>query len=164
METTIDPVEWRREVDRVQNLLEIPEYPELLLSGSDSSYANPANFNNDEIDITRKLNFFSSYFDKIIKNKNMQNVKSFGESIDADLIKINSFEKIFSSSKLIKDKIEKIQVNKERIKNCETEIVGYSQKVNNLQNKFEDLEENLRVLSVRKHIIFNVFKNFTPIL
>jgi hypothetical protein len=156
METTIDPVEWRREVDRVQNLLEIPEYPELLLSGSDSSYTNPANFNNDEIDITRKLNFFSSYFDKIIKNKNMQNVKSFGESIDADLIKINSFEKIFSSSKLIKDKIEKIQVNTKRVKNCETEIVGYSEKVNNLQNKFEDLEENLRVLSVRKHIIFNI--------
>ena len=36
MQTNIEPSEWRKEVDRVQRLLEIPEYPELLSSQSDS--------------------------------------------------------------------------------------------------------------------------------
>ena len=113
METTIDPVEWRREVDRVQNLLEIPEYPELLLSGSDSSYVYPANLLSDEFDISQKLNFFAGYFDKILNNKNLQLVKSLEESINYELNRINSFENFFSTSNLIKGKIEKIQkINK----------------------------------------------------
>jgi hypothetical protein len=159
METTIDPVEWRREVDRVQNLLEIPEYPELLLSGSDSSYVNPANFLNEEIDISKKLNFFSGYFDKILKNKNLQIVKSLEEGIDYELNKINSFENFFSSSNLIKDKIDKIQKNNKTLKICEKDITIYSEKVNSSQNKLDDLEENLRVFNV-KIILIKLFFNF----
>ena len=157
METTIDPVEWRREVDRVQNLLEIPEYPELLLSGSDSSYVYPANLLSDEFDISEKLNFFAGYFDKILNNKNLQLVKSLEESINYELNRINSFENFFSTSNLIKDKIEKIQKINKTLKTNEKDIVICSEKVNDLQNKFEDIEENLRIFKVKKKFIFNYF-------
>ncbi len=101
METNIDPAEWRREVDRVEKLLSIPEYPELLSSQSDSDclfILEETNF--------RKMNIFNNFLDKQLKTEKVQLVENFNNLIENDLKKINFFETKLSCLDQFKQKVK----------------------------------------------------------
>ncbi len=151
METNIDPQEWRREVDRVEKLLGIPEYPELLASGSDSSINVNTNDVND-LDLLSKFQFYTNYFQKATKNKNIQIISNVEEMIDSELKKINYFENKLCSSGVVKESIDKIQNTKKKNKTNEDTITILSEKLNLLHNKLDDLNENLKNFNVN---IFN---------
>jgi hypothetical protein len=100
METNIDPAEWRREVDRVEKLLSIPEYPELLSSQSDSEYL----FIPEETNF-KKMNIFNNFLDKQLKSNNLILFENLKNSIEEDLKNINLFETRLSTHDKFKDKV-----------------------------------------------------------
>lgn len=166
MESNFDPAEWKQEVDRVEKLLEIPEYPEFLMSASESSLIGSANINsinnfnnqvvnNDDINIVKKFNIFSNYFERVAKNANLNTLKSTYEGIDEELKKINSFERVVSSMGLMKDKIDKIQINTGKIKHLESDVENVDNKVLSLQSKLDDLDENLKNVMEKEDEIRN---------
>lgn len=110
MESTIDPQEWKREIDRVEKLLEIPEYPEFMEgSQSESSHEKNTyimnNFNNE--DVVKKLSIFSSYFDKSLSNGQiiLDSLQLTNENIGSDLKKIQNFENNLASMSYLKDNV-----------------------------------------------------------
>lgn len=112
MEANMDPVEWRREVDRVEKLLEIPEYPDFMEGSHSESSAvyHPQPINNFNLasgdDVIRKLSSLTNYFDKMLNNsKSIDNFKCLNDNIEQELRKINTFEKNISMN-YMKDKVK----------------------------------------------------------
>jgi hypothetical protein len=121
MESHIDPIEWKNEIDRVEKLLEISEYPEFLESHSHSSIAgnnNRSGINNNCDNIFAiaenpilKFNSLSVFFDKTANDaKFINQIKVSNEVIEDELRKISNFEKTVSSSNLIKNKVRIIYI------------------------------------------------------
>ena len=104
MEANIEPLEWRKEFERVEKLLEIPEYPEFLISGSDNS-----NICGD-VDLVNKVSKYSFYFEKNVKNKYLFILQNIYEAIDIELKQINLFEKVISESDKVKNKVININL------------------------------------------------------
>jgi len=104
--STIDPSDWRHEVDRVQNLLEIQEYPEFLMSASESSNINSMYLHINEKDTIRKIRNISTYFENIKKNNHMQKFLDVQKVIDDQINKVSIFEKSLSSSNKIKERVK----------------------------------------------------------
>lgn len=107
MEANIDPVEWRREIDRVEKLLEIAEYPEFLISGSQSESSCVNNLMNDD-SVVAKLMGLGSYYEKIIHNPNLEKIRNKHVEIENELIQIGKFERHISSSVNVKSKVIEI--------------------------------------------------------
>jgi hypothetical protein len=105
LQSTIDPSDWRHEVDRVQNLLEIQEYPEFLMSASESSNINSMYLQINEKDTIRKIKNISSFFESIKNKYHIQNFLDVQKVIDDQLKKVSIFEKSLSSSYKIKKKV-----------------------------------------------------------
>ncbi len=100
MDSNIDPAEWRSEVDRVEKLLEIPEYPELLSSQSDSDYL----FTLEETNF-RKINIFNAFLERQLKNENFRLIENTYSMIEYQLNKINGYESRLRSMKQFKEKV-----------------------------------------------------------
>ncbi len=136
IESNIDPVEWRNELERVDKLLEniseISEAPEFLLSQSDVSaggvcntqntgntgnIGNTQNIGNNLIDDTendtvRRISRYSAYLDKQANSncKEMIKIRALSKFVEYDLKKIAGIEKVISSTGDVSDKVSVIYV------------------------------------------------------
>lgn len=152
METNIDPSEWRREVDRVEKLLTIPEYPEFLISNSNYSEFSSANINglfqylNQKIgeDLNTKIKFFSNYLQGCISNNlSFEILKSCSEKIQNELSLIKKFENLISSQDNLKDKIKYSNEAKTLLKNKKCIFSDLEQQVEKLEIILDELIERI---------------------
>lgn len=108
MESNIDPTEWRRETDRVEKLLGIAEYPEFLMSQSQSECSEVVVNHpvyQEGGDIITNLTQFEQYLSKMIQNKPAQSLSSISHVIENDLHTIKRFEVSISQSDQLRQKV-----------------------------------------------------------
>jgi hypothetical protein len=103
--STIDPVEFKKEMDRVYKVLSISEYPEFLCSGSHSEVNIPNNklvYNDDNISNLKNLDI---YFQKALAPWNLDALNKRAKVIEFQLKQINSYEKALLTMDNFKDKV-----------------------------------------------------------
>jgi hypothetical protein len=101
---TIDPIEFRKEMDRVYKVLTISEYPEFLSSGSHSevNVSNKVTYTDDNIINIKNLD---TYFQKALIPSNLDVFNKKASLIETQLKQINNYEKVLLSMDGFKDKV-----------------------------------------------------------
>ena len=151
LESNIDPKEWRREVDRVQKLLDIPEHPEFLITNSNCSDLSSANFNNffqflnnNNEDINTKIGVFSAFLERsTCNNKNFELLKNCSGQIENELNSIRKFEKLISQKDNLKNKLKDSNIITSELNNKRREVNQIQVKVNDLEVLYEEIEEKI---------------------
>lgn len=164
MESNIDPKEWRREVDRVQKLLEIPEHPEFFVSNSqfsDFSSANFTNFfqflNNNNEDISTKIGVFSAFLKKSTSNnQNFELLKNCSDNLENELNSIRKFEKLISLKDNLKTKLKDANNVTNEINNKKNQINEFQKKINQYENLTEEIKDRINNLNEKEETLRNV--------
>jgi hypothetical protein len=105
---TIDGAEWKKEMDRVNKILSISEYPEFLTSGSYSESAlnnNKVIYSDNNVINIKNLN---SYFDKTLTASNIDEINKKVGSIENQLKQIIGYERTLSNMDKYRDKVTNI--------------------------------------------------------
>ena len=93
----IEQSEWNKEFKRVENILEIPEAPEIFEQSesynNNNNISNNNNLNDNEKSIVRKLYNFNINFDNDYSYF-IEGINNYNEEIEKELKKINTIEKI----------------------------------------------------------------------
>ena len=145
METNIDVTEWRREVDRVQKLLEIPEYPEFLISGSNYSDISGSVLVNTNNDLNFRLNQFSGYLNKnVCKNINFEMLNNLSSYIENELNLIKKFENFVSVQENLKDILKASNSKNIELNSKKSQYFQAEEKLNNLEILLEDIIDKIK--------------------
>lgn len=145
METNIDVTEWRREVDRVQKLLEIPEYPEFLISGSNYSDISGSVLVNANNDLNFRLSQFSGYLNKnVCKNINFEMLNNLSGYIENELNSIKKFENFISAQDNLKDILKASNSKVKELNLKKSECFQVEEKLNNLEILLEDIIDKIK--------------------
>lgn len=112
MESNIDPIEWRREIDRVEKLLEIEEYPEFFISGSQSENSVPAINNNliNERSTVERLKNQGQFLEKFTNKKYIGLLVKTWTIVDNDLNMIDTFESRISQSDYLCERVKDLLI------------------------------------------------------
>ena len=97
IEPSVDPGEWRKECDKVCNLLVISENVEFMYNSQ--SEENLKSFNNldelhsDQINRGRSFSVFSQFFNKVSSSQELNNMLGFANFVEGQVSTIDKFEK-----------------------------------------------------------------------
>lgn len=163
LESNIDPKEWRREVDRVQKLLEIPEHPEFLITNSHFSDLSSANFNNffhflnnNSEDISTKIGVFGAFLNRsTCNNQNFELLKSCNDNIGNELNSIRKFEMLISLKDNIQTKLKDSNNLTSELNIKKLESAELQGKMNIFENLFEEINEKIKSNKEREESLKN---------
>lgn len=160
MKSNINPSDWKREVKRVSKnlILDIPEYPEFLISNSNysnSSLANSKNvfeiLNNSKEDITTKLSCMHNFLNKATKNNsNFIMLNNCSDQIENELNNIKKFEKIISNKGNLKGKIQKTNETIREGKDKQDNFCDYESMVNEKEREYENIVNRIELIKERE--------------
>jgi hypothetical protein len=134
-------------------LLEIPEYPEFLISGSNYSDISSANFNNlyqlintnVNDDITNKIGIFSAFLNKsTTNNSNFELLKNCNDQIQNELNSIRKFENFISAQDNLREKLKNSNNSAQLLNLKKKEYFEMEEKLNNLEKVYDDLVDKIR--------------------
>lgn len=133
--------EWKKEIDRVQNLLDISETPELLMSQSNGKIVLS---DDNTTNIRNMLNYMN-------KNNNQSDrLVALSNNIEKELRVINTGEKMISGINKISDmvkynitKLFNLKSNSMQIKEKESEIENLKNYIARLEDKSQSMSNKI---------------------
>lgn len=161
LESDIDLKEWRREIDRVQKLLEISEHPEFLITSSNYSDFSSTNFNkflnNNNEDVISKIGIFTTFLNRSTSNNiNFELLKNCSHKIENELNSIKNFEKIISLKDRLKNQLKNVNEVSILLNNRKDEVNQFEYRVNNLENIYDQTIDRIRDNNEKEEILTNI--------
>jgi hypothetical protein len=141
----VDPSEWKKEVDKVCNLLVIPENVEFIYnSQSDDnlkSFVNIEDINSDYTNRGKTFSILTQYFNKVVNSQEQIKTLSISTNLQKEIGLIDKYEQQLTS--VLQNKIGGLTNNTSHTTRIEKDFE--SQKIKNatLTEKLQSLEENL---------------------
>ncbi len=145
LQSNIVQSDWNKEFKRVENILEIPEGPELLESQSESGN-NVNNNNNDSLDkgIVKRLYNFNVNFDN--NYYIIDGIKLYNEKIDSQLNKISKIESSLGNSDENKSNLSKLKLTQNALKHYQEDIDNINEDIENIKNEKERVDIKINKL------------------
>ena len=147
LQSNIVQSDWNKEFKRVENILEIPEGPELLESQSESgNNVNNNNNNNDSLDkgIVKRLYNFNVNFDN--NYYIIDGIKLYNEKIDSQLNKISKIESSLGNSDENKSNLSKLKLTQNALKHYQEDIDNIKEDIENIKNEKERVDIKINKL------------------
>ena len=147
LQSNIVQSDWNKEFKRVENILEIPEGPELLESQSESgNNVNNNNNNNDSLDkgIIKRLYNFNVNFDN--NYYIIDGIKLYNEKIDSQLNKISKIESSLGNSDENKSNLSKLKLTQNALKHYQEDIDNINEDIENIKNEKERVDIKIKKL------------------
>ncbi len=147
LQSNIVQSDWNKEFKRVENILEIPEGPELLESQSESgNNVNNNNNNNDSLDkgIIKRLYNFNVNFDN--NYYIIDGIKLYNEKIDSQLNKINKIENSLGNNEENKSNLSKLKLTQNALKHYQEDIDNIKEDIENIKNEKERVDIKINKL------------------
>ena len=145
LQSNIVQSDWNKEFKRVENILEIPEGPELLESQSESGN-NINNNNNESLDkgIVKRLYNFNVNFDN--NYYFIDGIKLYNEKIESQLNKINKIENSLGNSEENKNNLSKLKLTQNALKHYQEDIDTINEDIENIKNEKERVDNKIKKL------------------
>lgn len=148
LEPSVDPLEWKSEVERVEKLLEFSEYHEFHNSHESNSDSNQELMRDTgglylNMNLISKLTRFSSFIDA----RRYKGLNNFKDKIEQELNRISQGENAISSNLKSKN-IDTLNNNKKRLMSLDEDKRMLHQKLVDLVKEKEDLDIKLEEVKV----------------
>ena len=113
IEPSVDPSEWRKECDKVCNLLVIPENVEFIYNSQSEenvkSFLNFEDINVDYYNRGRSLSVLSQYFNKMTSHQDLTKCLTFANSLENQVGLLDKYEN--SLTKILEKKLGGLNKN-----------------------------------------------------
>lgn len=150
IEPSVDPNEWRKECDKVCNLLVIPENVEFIYNSQSEenikSFMNFDDLHSDNYLRGKSFSMLTQFFNKVSNSHELSNVLSFANYLEKEIDLIDRYENRITKS--LDRKLGSINTKTSSKTVLEKDISDLNVKVSNLEELLHILDEKIEHKSV----------------